>query len=369
MATTTVISPVESCKVMQAYLATANQPGTGALNLGFHEALLNPENRAGLVGVNISGDGKPISGSSCRLILKYIKPDCSDTTNDTTLCDISPAAGSNPFGSAEFQFQTADIISAPYKLTKEQFDCSCDPMDRQMGELLNQKMRNIFRNAEKRLLENAWNCLGAYCDGTESTVSPATLNIFNEDGNAAQPLGWWFVQEQLDAMKATGKPIVVGGTAIRKYLWAQKVAGIGANGVGATGTVDSDFQFYYSSEFDSWARNKTGVNGDYAIVFAPGTFQLIDWQYNVGANVENIDIKSSVTMQFMNNGFDYLVDYSNYYDAKCREWEILPTRTSGVFCMPEDDLCDDIVGNWRFLVKLGCGSVDCGPLCGSESAS
>lgn len=368
MATTTVISPVESCKVMQAYLATANQPGTGALNLGFHEALLNGENRAGLVGINISGDGKPIAGSSCRLILKYIKPDCGDTTNDTTLCDISPAAGENPFGSAEFQFQAADVISNPYKLTKAQFDCSCDPMDRQMSTLLNQKLRRIFQKSEERLLENAWNCLGEYCNGVESTVSPVTLNVFNEDGNAAQPLGWWFVYEQMQAMQKTGKAIVVGGSAIQKYLWAQKVAGIGANGVGATGTVDSDIMFYYSSFFDAWARGKAGA-GDYAIVFAPGTFQLIDWQYNTGANVEALETKISTTLDFSNNGFNYMVDYSNYYDAKCREWEILPTRTAGLFCMPEDDQCDDIVGNGRFFVKLGCGAVDCGPLCGSESAS
>lgn len=372
MATTTVINPVQSCVVQQSYLATQNQPGNGALDLGVMEALLNPANRAGLVSdPMISGNGRPISGSSCRLIFKYIKPDCEATGTDIDICELDPAQAENPFGNAEFQFEAANSVSRSYTLEKTQFDCSCDPQDRQVGALLNSTLRNIFKKSETVLLDDMWDCLGDYCNGLPSNVAEniQTLNVFNEAANAAQPAGWYFIFEQLQEMKMTGKPIVVGGSAVKKYLWMQKTAGIGAQGLGVTSNVTADIDFYYSSEFDAWARAKVGANGDYAIAFAPGAFQMIDWQYNTGANVEVGDDILRNTIEFTNNGRSYLVDYTMYYDSKCRKWTILPVRTAGVFCMPDSDICDDIIGNGRFLIKLGCGAVDCGPLCGDSSAS
>lgn len=370
MATTTVISPVQSCKVAQAYLATVNQPGAGALELGFLESLMSAQNMAGYPTITINGDGKPISGSSCRMILKYTKPFCGDLGTDTTLCNTDPDSATNPFGNAEFQFQSTDIKSSLYQLEETQFDCSCDPQDRQIAEILNQRLRAIMRGTERNLIASGIACAGDYCNGEPSNelATVQTINIFNADGNAAQPAGWWFVKEQMNTMGMTGRPTIVGGNAVAKYLWMQSRAGLGANAIGANTSVSADFDFYYSSEFDTVAHDEIGA-GDYALVYAPGVFHKIDYNENVGPRkTRNSDTNLRGTIEFSNNGRSYLVDYETLYKEDCRKWSVLPVKTTGLFCLPDDDLCPDIVGNGRFVVKLGCGDVDCGPLCDGASS-
>lgn len=370
MSTTTVATPVQSCAVTQVYLATQNQPGAGALELGFMESLLSPQNRSGFNVTVAGGKGLPKSGTSCKLQLKYIKPDCAAISHNTTLCPAPDAATLSPFGTADFQFETNDIISKPFSVGESDFKCSCDGKDLTLSAAVNAKLRSIFSNTEKRLLDLAFGCLGDYCNGDPSNVDDEdtpvhTINIFNTDGNAAQPSGWWFVLDQQSKMKFTGTPIVVGGSAIKKYKFFTEYVGIGAQGTGGVqANANPGLDLRYSSEFDSWLAGKEVLPaGDYAIVYFPGTYQLVSYNDNVGEYTRNTATSFRGTIDFPNNGINYLVDYETYYDEKCHEWQVLPKATNGLFCLPDDDLCPEIVGSGRFLVKLGCGTNSCTPIC------
>lgn len=359
-------SPIQSCAVTQAYLATQNQPGNGALNLGFIESLYSPQNRTGFTLVTQNGKGYPDGTNSCKVQVKYLKPDCGEVGNDTKLCPAPQASTLDVFGTAQFEFDPdTDILSLPYSVSEEQFNCSCDPMDTVMPAALNQKLRRIFAVAEQRLLDQAWDCLGPYCNGLPSNVAQniQTANIFSSNGNTAQPGGWWFVLDQQSKMKYTGNPIVVGGSAIQKYLWYAAHAGLGAGAVGANPAAALGIDLYYSSEFDAWAVSKGLPAGDYAIVYMPGTMQHVSYVDNVGDHVWATPTSARTTLEFSNNGRNYMVDYETYHEEKCREWQILPKLTSGLFCLPDDNACANYEGTGRFLISLGCGDVGCEPIC------
>lgn len=364
MSSTSIGTPIQSCAVTQAYLATQNQPGSGALNLGFMESLYSPQNRAGFNVTTQNGKGLADGTTSCKVQLKYVKPDCSEVGNDTKMCPAPASSALDVFGVADFEFESSDISSLIYTVSEEQFNCSCDPQDTVLAAGLNQKMRRIFATAEKKLLDKAWDCLGKYCNDLPSNVEQnlATLNVFSTNGNAAQPAGWWFILEQQAKMKMTGQPIVVGGSAILKYLWYTTHTGIGANAIGAT-TISNGLDMYYSSEFDGWAASKGLAAGDYAIVYFPGTFQHVSYVDNVGAKAWSTPDSARTTLEFLNNGKSYLIDYETYHERKCREWNIFPKLTSGLFCLPFDNDCAEFSGNGRFLVKLGCGDAGCEPFC------
>lgn len=372
MSTSAVGTPLQSCAITQAYLATQNQPGAGALELGFMESLLSPQNRNGFSVTLPPGGGMPVNGGNCKLQLRYIKPDCDAPGNTTTLCSPPNDGSLDVFGAADFKFETTDILSKPFAVNESVFRCSCEGKDKSLAAAVNQKLRTIFAYTERNLLDLAFECLGDYCNGDPSNVNDnvITLNIFNTDGNSAQPAGWWFVQDQQSRMKFTGTPIVIGGAAIKKYkFYTENVGrGAGATGIGSD-SANAGLDLRYSSEFDGWLAAKNVVDaGDYAIVYFPGVYQLVDYQSNTGEYVRSSDTSLRGVITFPNNGINYKVDYETYYDERCHSWQILPKATNGLFCLPDDDLCPDIQGNGRFLVKLGCGTVNCGSICsGAES--
>jgi hypothetical protein len=358
--------PSKACVQIQADLLIANQPANTSIDLGFIESLNSPDNKQGFVQLTQNGKGYADGTSSCTMKYRYGKPDCEATGTVKTLCAASLTDEDIPFAVAELTFDNpTDITSKTFQYSEDQFNCSCETKDSAVAQSVSQKLKRIYSSLEVKLLNKAWSCLGTYCNGEASNVdeSVQTLNIFSADGSHAQPNSWFFIHEQKAKMKMSGTPKVVGGIAIQRYQNLTKTGGFGANSLGATAPNVLGLDLYYSSEFDAWIAGKGLDPGDYAIVYFPGLFQHVNYLDNVGEKERATDTSVRTTLSWYNNGREYKFDYRNHYDEKCEKWQYLLNTIDTLFCMPMDDLCDDIEGNGRFLVKLGCGNTSCGSTC------
>lgn len=378
-------TPYSACVQLQSYLATKNQDGNLALGLGAHEALLSADNRQGFEIERQDGKGFPLASvpdaTNCKIILKYIDRECSTNVYDGLFDGICNAEGNysanNPFKRVDFQFIETSPSGSLYSFDESQFNCICDPKDMITKEVLNQKIRAILMKAESKLLSNLWDCLGRagnceFLPVTTSAIntSALALNIFNTNGNAAQPAGWAKVFEGRDSMKMTGRPKVIGGRALNKYVWMTQNAGLGLNSLNKSNQgADIGIDFYYSSEFDQFITEKGGV-GDFAMVLFPGRAQFVNYLDNVGYKQRSSDTSSRNVIKFMNNGIDYDIDLETYYEERCHKWWFSPRVLHEAFCMPNlgctgqgDTPTTYTNVNGRYLVKLGCGDVSCSPLC------
>lgn len=355
------------CAVQIGYLETQNQPNSLGAVLGMIDALKSASNKQGFIGQSLIGTGAPIAGSACKLQLKYIAPDCDASTNVDSLCDDETETTDSPFKTTEFVFVKAtDNRGKKFKWTLDQFRCACEGTDQTILAVTDSSIKRILIDEEKALLASVTACLGKYCDGDESLVTPKTANIFDITGVHAQAAGWDVVNSQMAAMGFTGKPIIIGGDSIRKYMYMTKYAGLGANSLGATGNIteSSPFEFYYSSEFDKIVSPLAPTPGNYAIVLAPGTTQHIEFlQNNKPGQSLNMPHATYQTISKVIGDRSYDFDYGMVYDVSCRSWKQVINRMAGSWCMPADDYCPDVVGNGRFLIKLGCGEPGCDTSC------
>lgn len=357
------------CAVQIGYLETQNQPAALNAELGLINALKSPSNRAGFLGQELMGKGAPVAGSGCKLQLKYVAPDCDASTNVDSLCDDETAETASPFKTAEFVFVKAtDNRGKKMKWTQDQFRCACEGKDQTIVATTDSKIKRILIDEEKALLTSTFACLGKYCNDEASNVAATvkTANIFGADGNFAQAAGWDIVMEQMSSMGFTGKPIIIGGSALRKFMFLTKYAGGGANSVNAQAFIDetSPFEFYYSTEFDKTISPLMAGGGDFAIVLAPGTVQHLEFlQNNKEGESLNMPHATYQTISKVVGNRSYDFDYGMVYDVNCRSWKQVINRMAGTWCMPADDYCPDVNGNGRFLIKLGCGAVSCENSC------
>ena len=361
---TSSVTTASCCAVQIEYLETANLPGAMNAELGVHKALKSPSNRAGFLSQTKTGEGAPISGSGCQLQLKLIAPECEDSSNVSNLCNDATAAAGSPYKVTQFQFVKADDNKGfVAKFTEDEFRCACEKQSQVVPAVMDAKMKKILIDEEVALITALWGCAGDYCNGvasgTDATVK--TLNIFGEDGNFAQAAGWWGAQEQLNSMGFTGKPIIIGGSAVKKYMYLSKYSGGGANSIGGQVFTDSNspYDFYYSSEWDRTVPTLMSGSGDYCLVLAPGVSQLIEYFDNVGSYQRKTPTNLRTTIQKPIDGESYTFDYRMLYDEGCESWKNEINRMAGVFCLPSDYYCSWVVGNGRMMFKLGCGPVGC----------
>lgn len=367
MSTTAVVA-ASCCAVQIEYLEMANLPNAMNAELGAHDALNSASNRAGFISSVKTGEGSPVSGTGCDLQLKYITPDCADSTNVSTLCADATVAGASSFKTARFQFVLADDNKGKIvQFTEDQFRCACEKKNQEVAATMDAKMKKILIDEEVALLTALWGCMGDYCDDTPSSTEGTvrTLNIFGEYGNFAQAAGWWEATEQLSSQGFTGKPIIIGGSAIKKYMYMSQYGGGGANSIGGQvfTNANSPYDFYYSSEFDRTIPILMGGTGDYVMVLAPGVSQLIEYWDNVGEYQRNTPTNLRTTISKPIGGASYKFDYRMLYDEACESWKNQVNRMAGVFCMPSDDYCTWVKGNGRMMFKLGCGPVGCSTGC------
>lgn len=368
---TTLTAAEQMCVVVQKYLDTQNTPDSSALNLGMHKLLLSANNRSGFNANTKYGAGLPIVGQNAKLQLKYVKPVCGDTDDVTTLCDETPASVSNPFGNAEHQFPSTAVTSKMYKIPESIYKQVCDTKEIQDAAIIDTQLKNIFTKAERKLIASAYDCMGLYCSGDDSTdpTKMLTVNLFSADGKFVQPAAMETIAAQLRNAKANGKASVLGGSKLQAFLSSLNNAGLGSNAVGAAPTILQDYNFYYSSEFDAAMATATGVAGDYILVIAPGTVQLVDYLDNVGIFEKFGDSFINTTMRRQFDGIDFKIDLDMAYNAKCKEWEHLVRVMEDVWCLPTTDYCSGTApGRWAF--KIGCGDPDlCATPCVSPGAA
>lgn len=356
------------CAVQIGYLETQNQPNSLGATLGLIKALNSPANKQGFLGQSLMGDGAPVSGSACKLQLKYVAPDCAASTDVNDLCEDATGVTSSPVKTTEFTFtMSTDNRGKKMHWTEEQFLCACEGKDFVVQATTDAKMKRILIDEEKALLASAFACLGKYCDATDSTTDTKTANIFNADGTHAQPAGWDIVDSQLKNMGFTGRPIIVGGDYLRKYINLTTFSGTGANSVGALQNLigpNGPYDFYYSSEFDKVISPLAPTPGNYAMVLAPGVMQMLEYLKFDSDKLKrktptNIRTVISKDVDGMSHKFDYIL----LYDEACEAWKQVINRMSATWCMPADDYCTDVVGNGRFLIKLDCGTPGCDTSC------
>lgn len=364
---TTLTAAEQFCVVVQAYLDTQNTPDNSALNLGMHKLLKSASNKDGFNAKTKSGAGMPLTGQNAKIEIKYVKPVCGDTDDITTLCDETTTAVTNPFGNATHQFPTTSVSSKAYKVPESIYKQVCDTKEAIDAAIIDQHFKNILTKAENKLIQSAFDCMGIYCSGDDST-DPAqmlTVNLFSEDGKFAQPAAMETVAAQLRNAKANGKASIIGGSRLKSFLSAMANAGLGANALGAAPTILQDYNFYYSSEFDSAMATAAGTAGDYMLVIAPGTVQILDYLDNVGPFHKIADSYIHTTLSRTFDGIEFQADFDGAYNAKCKEWEFLLRTMEDTWCLPTNDYCEGTApGRWAF--KIGCGTPD---LCASPCVS
>lgn len=369
MSATTQASPVQACANVVTNLAISNQPENRGYSLGFQKFLISEQNKLGFNLQVRNGKGIPFAGSGCTLNIQYLALGCGTTTNDLSLCNLTTPTTTIPLRNAPFEFKPTDVTSVPRQIDSAIFNCICVDRNEMQAKILANDVLDIFLANEAKLLNCAFDCMGKYCNGDISTVTPQTAYIFNSAG-VNQPTGWNVVFQNLNEMKVSGKPTIIGGSAIKQYQHNQAIGASGYNGLGLANPADTDlgFNLMYSSKFDAVMASK-GLVGSYAYVIMPGTMQMINYvQYtpdNIDSEVSDKS-KAALVARHTYDGVALELDYRAVKDPSCDYWKILQRLISGLWCMPDSDFCDG-QSTGRFLIKLDCGDVQCALPCGSAA--
>lgn len=363
MATTSIAGSVKCTLAVQKFFDTNNAPSKTLGAIGTINALLSPANKQGFeIAKEFWGRGMPTSGSSCTVQIKYVKPDCTASGTDYSIC-TKPDDQTSPFGRLDFIFESSDVYAKKASLPESLVLCSHDTMDEITTASIAMRANKILKDIDAALLTDIFTKLGAYTqdDGTAgdvSTVSPIVLGIYNAASNAVQPLGWLPMLMQFDAKGINGRPIVVGGSFAKGYVDAIKLAGTVNNGV----TEHLPFDFYYSSNYDA-AAVAAGQDVKSIVAWAPGEFQLVEYMDNVKTNLnpKGEFFSETFTRTIINQptifGTNISFDWRINYIEGCDRYDYSLHKTVGLFDMPDELDCAG--GSKKLFFGLGCTDITC----------
>lgn len=324
------ISFDEFCLNAQDVLnAAAGENGNPNLNrqkTGFIDALVSPENTAGMEVDSLldKGDGK-----INRVQLKYLKPDAvaDSTSTITDLCDETGVEHAYVYDEPEL---TEEVASSVTLVTEAQIRTLCESGQEFWQKILFGKFNSLMRTMNATLIPQFVLGAGDFWNGD---VGPNSYAFLNNDTGMVQPdlNGEVDMMTDIENTGMTGRPIIVGGGNIDKYVKLSKYGC--CNSGGLDNAMTADFDFYRDQFMDGILSNASENNMFFA--FAPRSAQLLTKPYNKGQFAKVGSDFTFGTLTDPRTGIEY--DFELFYD-KCspRGYKMRLSLRYGLWQLPLD---------------------------------
>jgi len=329
------------CSALQANInevAGTNAPAMARQKVGMIDALVSDVNRMGF-----TADIVPTNGKFRAVQINWIGQACDSDVNTSCASDCSEDVAPQPN-----QILITDFQCAKYKMGFDESDMRklCDADSVWVAQNIMRAMNAINVSVDKAILAIANTNVGVSGSGGNLQIPLYTTT------GSPNPLAWAQIKASMDALGATGSPLIVGGGNMDIYARAMQIACCNTNFGVDLSRASGDGYFYN----DTFAPSLLGTT---ALAFAPGAMQLITWNKYLGEYAKRNDSFEHGTIVDPFTGLVY--DLKTSYDDCQEKWFVELGLNWNLFQMPLSSLCVNSKSNMTFLVDdCSNGPIACG---------
>lgn len=289
-----------------------NAPSLKRTKVGYLEALMSPQNTAGIEQVPID----PGNGKIKQVLVKYITRGTSNelTTTEPNVCNdgqtISPKDATVSI--------TNQFWSKVYTFEENEMRKLCEDDGQYMAAVINSRLDTFMVELNKKLITSQSTNFGNFYASNNSVKSVALL----KSNNDAHHYGETVIADDFENLEVQGRPILIGGGKLGTYT---RQANIGCcNDGGQNMAAAANFDFFR----DKYVGGILG-NADDFIGLIPGYLQFLTVNRYVGKYVKENDVFSHGTMVDPYTGLsldmkwhynDCTDSYNMYFGLRYEPW-------------------------------------------------
>lgn len=289
----------------------------------FIKWLLSPQNTRNFQRINVESIPGKKRGVAFRVDLPYCFSLCALDVSCTAenIQYVDPDSGEMVFDLTSAPFRHCDTNGNPVRLRfkEESLMKYCTETDQ---SYITDKIAQYLLEWEQGLDKALATLIGAQV-GTNGFDTPAAITnvpLFITGNNTTpgvtvlNPDAVWLLDQMYADIGLPGQYGLVGGTLVSKLAFAQRIVSANDAGVDLSKYTGAQNQIpFYDRNF-----NTIYGQGD-AIMFAPGTAQLVTWNKYKGEKRRAVtDLYSKGTVTLPTTGLE--VDWKWWYDYDCEEW-------------------------------------------------
>jgi hypothetical protein len=313
-------------------LAGSNYPAFKREHVGFLDAVMSPANRSGYNQEYLvdGGDGK-----LKQILEEWIKP-VPVSEMATTMQNIcTPTDMIEP--SRRVRTLTGFVSTKVMTFTKAQLRKLCDQPGEYRAKIIAAHMSSLFRKLNQGMLAKYKLQEGTFLNGVAAGKEVALIDKSNPIWQM-DPNGVASIMDDMAAMGASGRPIMVGNGLIKRYVDLANIGCCNAYGQN-NATADEGFDFYV--DYDLAAAVGGSGASDAFLAFAPGAVQMATYSQNRGEFevVHSHMVESTIVDPFTG----ITLDYEMRYDQCIKAWTLVFYLHYDVFLL--DDLFEH--GDYR----------------------
>lgn len=279
-----------------------NDPALKRTQVGYLQALVSPQNTAGVTIVPI--DLK--NGKKRKVRITYIQRGVASDIAHTENVSCDPEVFPEPL---EDEIEITKYIRTKwFGFNEEDMRLLCGDDSEYRGRIMASKIDILMVELNKKLIALQAANFGEF-NPYHYGATYKDVKMLNADGNSVNYVGETVITTDFQNMDSVARPIVIGGGNLNTYA---KMAKIGCcNNVGLDLSQAGNMDFYY----DRFVDQILGAN--HFIGLVPGYVQLLTWNKYVGAYRRENEVFSAGTIVDPYTGIT--LDMKWVYDYDCAE--------------------------------------------------
>jgi hypothetical protein len=285
---------------------------------GLLTALDSPANSIGVDLLRVDRQGKKV-----RLDIKYFPADCIEASTGTPEPCAAGEVSTDNSQYITLEQDDNNYIYRKYTFNEEEFRTLCDSKDGRISRKILDLVRNVLLSERAYYNAAIYGALNNYFDGTNSLPGGAekTLNLFNATG-IRQGMGLFKLIKEYQLKGYTETPIIVGGSTISAWLYANGIFGSNTDGAADGGGVNA----YIDYNTAMYGATAVGDSNERVLSWIPGHNQAIRWFKYEGDFAKSKDNITKTTMFVGNQKFDM-----SLYDDGCGDVILTVGRGNTLF--------------------------------------
>jgi len=303
-------------------VAGQNAPSLKRDRVGYLDALMSEENRAGFEAIQI-----PTNGKYRGVQINYIQRGCEDAVNLTCTDSCAVDQVIEPL---ETIFNVENCIETKgmgFSESDMRRLCEADSVYTSNVMMAQINAMNVALN--KQLLTSQSTNFGTFGDGDDIK----NIQLFDATTNSPRSIAMAQIRHFYDNVGASGAPLIIGSGNFDLYAKTQQIACCNST-TGTDMARWTDFMYFN----DRFVEGVIGANE--FIVLAPNAVQLVTWNKYVGDYAKRNDVFEHGTITDPFTGLTY--DLKVHYDDCADQWIMKLSLNWGLFFLPGNSFneCD-----------------------------
>lgn len=307
------------CQKLQTSLnsvAGQNAPALKRDRVGYVDALMSEENRAGFEAIPV-----PSNGKYRAVQIDYIQ---RGTDADVNLTCSNSCDTEQEVAPKQSIFEVENCLETKgLRFQEDEMRKLCEADSLYVSNVLMSQMNAINTALDKQLLALQSTNFGNFADGTQLKQ----IKLFEPTTNSPRSIAAAQIRHEYDLVGASGAPMIIGSGNFDLYAKTQQIACCNST----TGTDMARWTDYMYFN-DRFVESEIGAN--HFVVLAPGAVQLVTWNKYLGDYAKRNDVFEHGTITDPFTGLTY--DLKVHYDDCADVWSIKMFLNWGLFFIPSN---------------------------------